>query len=115
MPSLRLEDKKKMGFVPASQLVGWGQENTSGTITFRAPHVDYGVFERPNYTNIQSELQRWYREFLCESTPRAERDVVLLIEKDLGWTREEAAEVRARLSSFSSGWEAPGMEDYDEL
>jgi len=35
--------------------------------------------------------------------------------KELGWTREEAADVRARLSSFEQGWDAPGMEAYDDL
>lgn len=35
--------------------------------------------------------------------------------EELGWTREEAAEVRARLSSFEQGWDAPGMEAYDDL
>jgi len=35
--------------------------------------------------------------------------------EELGWTREEAAEVRSRLLSFAAGWDAPGMEAYDDL
>lgn len=34
---------------------------------------------------------------------------------DLGWTVDEAAEIRARLLSFVVGWSAPGMEAYDDL
>jgi hypothetical protein len=32
-----------------------------------------------------------------------------------GWTEEEAAETRARLKSFESDWEAPGMDAYDAI
>ena len=34
--------------------------------------------------------------------------------KDLGWTKERARKVRARLASFDEDWNAPGMEAYDE-
>ena len=33
----------------------------------------------------------------------------------LGWSREQAAAVRAQLASFEEDWNAPGMEAYDEL
>lgn len=32
----------------------------------------------------------------------------------LGWTRERAAQVRARLSSFAEDWDDPEMDIYDE-
>lgn len=35
--------------------------------------------------------------------------------EELGWTREQAAEIRYRLASFSEDWEAPGMEVYDDI
>lgn len=35
--------------------------------------------------------------------------------KARGWTEREAAETRARLKSFETDWEAPGMEAYDAL
>jgi hypothetical protein len=35
--------------------------------------------------------------------------------QELGWTKEQAAEIRHRLASFSEDWEAPGMEAYDDL
>ena len=34
---------------------------------------------------------------------------------DLGWSREEAAEIRASLLAFEEDWSAPGMELYDTL
>ena len=34
---------------------------------------------------------------------------------DLGWTQQQAAEIRASLASFEADWNAPGMEGYDEL
>lgn len=34
---------------------------------------------------------------------------------ELGWTRDEVVEIRSRLASFAKGWDAPGMEDYDDL
>jgi hypothetical protein len=34
---------------------------------------------------------------------------------ELGWSREEAAQARARLAAFEQDWSAPGMEDYDRL
>lgn len=32
-----------------------------------------------------------------------------------GLTRQEAADLRARLSTFENDWNAPGMEAYDDL
>lgn len=34
---------------------------------------------------------------------------------DLGWSREQVLETRMRLRTFEEDWDAPGMEDYDEL
>jgi len=33
----------------------------------------------------------------------------------LGWSEEEASQVRASLQSFEEDWDAPGMDAYDEL
>jgi hypothetical protein len=38
----------------------------------------------------------------------------LRIEK-LGWSRSDAAEVRARLQSFADDWDDPDMDVYDAL
>ena len=35
--------------------------------------------------------------------------------QDLGWSEEEAREVRASLQTFEEDWNAPGMDAYDEL
>ena len=35
--------------------------------------------------------------------------------QETGLTREEAADLRARLASFENDWNAPGMEAYDDL
>jgi hypothetical protein len=34
---------------------------------------------------------------------------------ELGWTREQAAQVRASLGAFDADWDAPGMEEYDRF
>jgi hypothetical protein len=34
---------------------------------------------------------------------------------ELGWTREQTAQVRASLQAFDADWDAPGMEKYDNL
>lgn len=34
---------------------------------------------------------------------------------NLGWTANEAREARARLLAFEQDWDAPGMEEYDNL
>jgi hypothetical protein len=38
-----------------------------------------------------------------------------LLIRDLGWSRQEAAEVRLRLALFEDDWNAPGMDAYDAL
>ena len=34
--------------------------------------------------------------------------------RDLGWTREQAREVRAKLASFALDWDDPSMDIYNE-
>jgi len=34
---------------------------------------------------------------------------------ELGWTRDQAEQVRASLRVFEADWDAPGMEEYDRL
>jgi hypothetical protein len=34
--------------------------------------------------------------------------------RDLGWTREHAREVRAKLATFAVDWDDPSMDIYDE-
>jgi hypothetical protein len=38
-----------------------------------------------------------------------------LLVSDLGWTKEEAQETRARLAALEEDWDVPGMEAYDAL
>ena len=33
---------------------------------------------------------------------------------DLGWTPQQALEIRARLSSFAEDWDDPGMDVYNQ-
>jgi hypothetical protein len=35
--------------------------------------------------------------------------------EDLGWSRSDAADVRARLQSFADDWDDPDMNVYDAL
>jgi hypothetical protein len=35
--------------------------------------------------------------------------------RDLGWTRERAREVRAKLATFAADWDDPSMDVYNEL
>lgn len=41
-------------------------------------------------------------------------DTLLRIEQ-LGWSRTDAAEIRARLQSFADDWDDPEMDLYDAL
>ena len=41
----------------------------------------------------------------------AERKLTI---RDLGWTRERAREVRAKLATFAVDWDDPGMDIYNE-
>jgi hypothetical protein len=34
--------------------------------------------------------------------------------RDLGWTRERAREVRAKLATFAADWDDPSMDIYNE-
>ena len=34
--------------------------------------------------------------------------------RDLGWTRESAREVRAKLGTFAADWDDPSMDVYNE-
>jgi len=34
---------------------------------------------------------------------------------ELGWTRDQAAQVRSSLSAFDADWDASGMAEYDKL
>jgi hypothetical protein len=43
--------------------------------------------------------------------PRAGKKLTI---RDLGWTREHAREVRARLATFAMDWDDPSMDIYNE-
>jgi len=38
-----------------------------------------------------------------------------LLVSDLGWSREQAAAIRAQLAPFEEGWDSPEMDAYDAL
>lgn len=42
------------------------------------------------------------------------RAVPKLTIRDLGWTRERAREVRAKLAAFAADWDDPCMDIYNE-
>ena len=43
--------------------------------------------------------------------PRADKKLTI---RDLGWTREHAREVRAKLATFAADWDDPSMDIYNE-
>jgi hypothetical protein len=47
--------------------------------------------------------------------PIFERGRSALLIADLGWSREQAAAVRAQLAAFEKGWDSPEMDAYDGL
>jgi hypothetical protein len=47
-------------------------------------------------------------------TPPTPLKTPLRIEQ-LGWSREDAADVRARLHSFAADWDDPDMDVYDAV
>ena len=59
------------------------------------------------------------REKRVAATPRKTRrggvrPTKRLTIHDLGWTRERAREVRARLATFAVDWDDPSMDVYNE-
>lgn len=52
-------------------------------------------------------------ESRSKAKPSAQTRLRLTI-RDLGWTREQAMQVRAKLSSFAPDWDDPGMDIYNE-
>ena len=60
------------------------------------------------------------REKRVAATPRKHRRGLARSTKkltihDLGWTRERAREVRARLATFAVDWDDPIMDVYNEV
>jgi hypothetical protein len=47
----------------------------------------------------------------AKRVPRAAKKLTI---RDLGWTRERAREVRARLATFAMDWDDPRMDIYNE-
>jgi hypothetical protein len=47
--------------------------------------------------------------------PNRQAAAAPLLVSNLGWSTEEVQETRARLSALEEDWDAPGMEDYDQL
>jgi hypothetical protein len=43
--------------------------------------------------------------------PRTDKKLTI---RDLGWTREYAREVRAKLATFAPDWDDPSMDIYNE-
>ena len=47
----------------------------------------------------------------AKRVPRAGKKLTI---RDLGWTREHASEVRAKLATFAMDWDDPSMDIYDK-
>jgi hypothetical protein len=47
----------------------------------------------------------------AKGVPRAGKKLTI---RDLGWTREHAREVRAKLATFAMDWDDPSMDIYNE-
>jgi uncharacterized protein (UPF0335 family) len=66
---------------------------------------------------LQATLAKRFQEIIKEelaagASGKAHKERSI---QDLGWSEEEAREVRASLQSFEEDWSAPGMDAYDEL
>jgi len=86
----------------------------SGQVCLNVP-IPSSLHEQPlAWSRSESSVEEQYNQMLNEGTQTDTTKRVLLI-AELGWTKEEAAEVRARLSSFEQFWDAPGMDAYDGL
>lgn len=66
---------------------------------------------------LQATLARRFQEIVKEelATGASGKTQESHSIQDLGWSEEEASEVRASLQSFEEDWNAPGMDAYDEL
>ncbi len=79
--------------------------------------------ELPNTTvsiaGIGHELSSTYNKRIRP----ANQELILLVNSShaehpihlLGWTQQEAADIRTQLIGFEELWNAPGMEEYDKL
>lgn len=68
-------------------------------------------------STLQETLARRFQQVIQEelagaASGKAPRERRI---QELGWSEEEARQVRSSLQSFAEDWEAPGMDAYDEL
>lgn len=64
---------------------------------------------KPSFVSHTKEAEK------NEKSPNLQTTDSLHLVSELGWTPEQAAQIRASLQSFDEDWNAPGMEAYDRL
>jgi hypothetical protein len=89
-----------------------GEQYATGNVHLDAPL--HAAYPESCYSTSLSLVEKTYEALLGEGSQKGNTRRALLV-SDLGWTRQEAHEVRATLTSFEKLWDAPGMEEYDDL
>ncbi len=87
-------------------------------------HLHHLVDEIPeSELSAAARFLAYLRDVTAESTTQQANQTAAgletvthpLLVKDLGWTQHQVAETRTRLASFEEDWDAPGMEEYDNI
>lgn len=65
------------------------------------------------FTSVSSMVDPWHVDIKKEIRTIGSGVQPLTI-SDLGWTREQARDVRARLATFAADWDDPSMDIYNE-
>lgn len=74
-----------------------------------------GVHARWTVSSTTSIDDPWRRIDQIGAGTRLATPRPSLLVHDLGWTLQEAAEIRQQLLPFEDDWNAPGMDAYDAL
>ena len=86
--------------------------HATGNVHLDAPV--HSAYSEPYCSTSLSLVEKTYDALLGEGSQKGDTEKALLV-SDLGWTRQDAYDVRSTLISFEKLWDAPGMEEYDEL
>jgi hypothetical protein len=78
----------------------------SGTVS-RSINEEIGMHVKA----LSGKRPPWAPAKQAERVPRAGKKLTI---RDLGWTREQAREVRAELATFAVDWDDPSMDIYNE-
>ena len=116
MPSLHSADRKYIAAVLALGDQFLCAPDMTGAPAFKPAEVEIHTAElRLGTASLVVSYENFAQAFCGMSEALTDAPVRQLLIEDLGWTKQEAAGVRARLASFEDIWNAEGMDEYNDL